>query len=57
MPAALRERVTQVLLALSPATPEGKEILSLNRATRYIATKPENYSALEAAGRSAGLIK
>jgi len=57
MPAALRERVTQALLALSPATPEGKEILSLNRATRYIATKPENYSALEAAGRSAGLIK
>ncbi len=57
MPAALRERLTQALLALSPATPEGAEILKLNRATRYIATKAENYSALETAGRSAGLIK
>jgi len=57
MPVALRERLTQALLAISPATPEGQEILSLNRATRYIATQPENYSALEKAGRSAGLIK
>ena len=57
MPAALRERITKALLDLSMATPEGKEILTLNRATRYIATRPENYRDLEAAGRSAGLIK
>jgi phosphonate transport system substrate-binding protein len=57
MPAALRERITKALLDLSMATPEGKEILTLNRATKYIATKPENYKDLEAAGRSAGLIK
>ena len=57
MPAALRERITQALLALSMDNPEGKEILTLNRATKYIATKPENYKNLEAAGRSAGLIK
>jgi phosphonate transport system substrate-binding protein len=57
MPAAQRERIMQTLLALDPATPEGKEILTLNRATRYITTKPENYKALETAGRSAGLIK
>ncbi len=57
MPAATRERLTQALLAISPATPEGKEILTLNRATRYISTQPENYKALETAGRSAGLIK
>ena len=56
MPAALRERVKQALLAIDPATPEGKEILELNRATRYIETRPENYKGLEAAGRSAGLI-
>ena len=37
--------------------PEGKEILTLNRATKYIPTKAENYQSLEAAGRSAGLIK
>jgi len=57
MPAALRERITQALLSLSPDNAEGKEILTLNRATRYIATQPENYRQLEAAGRSAGLIK
>jgi phosphonate transport system substrate-binding protein len=57
MPAALRERITKSLLDLSMATPEGKEILTLNRATKYIATKPENYKDLESAGRSAGLIK
>ncbi len=57
MPAALRERLTKALLDLSMATPEGKEILTLNRATRYITTKPENYRDLEAAGRSAGLIR
>jgi phosphonate transport system substrate-binding protein len=57
MPAALRERVTKALLELSMDTPEGKEILTLNRATKYIPTKAENYKGLETAGRSAGLIK
>lgn len=56
MPAELREKVKKALLDLDPATPEGKEILQLNRATRYIPTAPENYKGLEAAGRSAGLI-
>ena len=46
----------QALLNIDPATPQGKEILQLNRATRYIPTKAENYKGLEAAGRSAGLI-
>lgn len=57
MPAALRERITKALLDLSSDNPEGKEILTLNRATRYIPTQAENYLQLEAAGRSAGLIK
>jgi len=57
MPVALRERITKALLDLSMANPEGKEILTLNRATKYIPTKAENYRDLEAAGRSAGLIK
>lgn len=57
MPAALRDRITKALLALDMNTPEGKEILTLNRASRYIPTKPENYKGLEVAGRSAGLIK
>jgi phosphonate transport system substrate-binding protein len=57
MPAAQRERITRALLALSMDNPEGKEILTLNRATKYIPTRAENYKGLEAAGRSAGLIK
>jgi len=57
MPAATRERVTKALLDLSMDSPEGKEILTLNRATRYIPTRAENYKGLETAGRSAGLIK
>ena len=42
--------------ALNPANPEHAEILRLNRATRYIETKPENYKGLETAARSAGLL-
>ncbi len=57
MPAAQRERITKVLLDLNMNNPEGKEILTLNRATKYIPTSAENYRSFEAAGRSAGLIK
>lgn len=57
MPVTLRERIAKALIDLSLDNPEGKEILTLNRATRYIPTRPENYRELEAAGRSAGLIK
>lgn len=56
MPAAQRERVTKALLDLDVNTPEGKEILQLNRATRYVPTKPENYKGLESAAKSAGLL-
>ena len=57
MPAALREKITKAILAIDMNTPEGKEILTLNRASKYVPTKAENYKALERAGRSAGLIK
>jgi phosphonate transport system substrate-binding protein len=57
MPAAQREKVTKALLDISPSDPVGKEILELNRATRYLPTKPENYQGLEKAARSAGLLK
>ncbi len=56
MPADLRTKVTRALLDLDANTPEGKEILLLNRATRYIPTSPENYKGIEAAGKSAGLL-
>jgi len=57
MPAAQREIIKEALLALSMDNAEGKEILTLIRATSYIATSPEIYIGLETAGRSAGLIK
>jgi phosphonate transport system substrate-binding protein len=57
MPVAQREKLTKAFLALSPATPEGKEILELQRATRFVATKASNYDGIEAAARSAGLLK
>lgn len=57
MPVELRDKITKALLALDMNTPEGKEILTLNRASKYISTTPDNYKGLESAGRSAGLIK
>jgi phosphonate transport system substrate-binding protein len=56
MPADLRQRIQAALLALDPANPQHAEILRLNRATRYIETRAENYKGLEAAGKSAGLF-
>jgi len=56
MPADTRNRLQKALLDLDPATPEGKEILTLNRATRYIPAKEENYKGIENAARSAGLL-
>lgn len=57
MPAELRAKIEQAFLELSTETPEGKEILGLARATRFIPTKPENYKGMEQAARNAGLIK
>jgi phosphonate transport system substrate-binding protein len=56
MPAAQREKLQHALLALSKGTPEGKEILELQRATRFVPTKADNYKGIEAAARSAGLL-
>ena len=56
MPKAMQEKVKAALLAISPSVPEQAEILKLNRATRYIETKPENYKELEAAARNLGLL-
>ena len=56
MPAAQREKLTQALLSLSRDTAEGKAILELQRATRFVPTKVENYKGIEAAARSAGLL-
>lgn len=56
MPKALQEKIVSAFLKLSPSTPEGQEILKLNRATRYIRTEAKNYDGIEAAARAAGLL-
>ena len=56
MPEALRVKLTQAFLALDRSTPEGKEILDLQRATRFVPTRAENYQGIEAAAKSAGLL-
>lgn len=57
MPATQREKLSKAFLSLDKNTPEGKEILDLQRATRFIPTKAENYKGIEQAARSAGLLK
>jgi len=56
LPAGQRERLVQAFLELSPATAEGREILLLQRATRFVPTRAENYRGIEAAARNAGLL-
>ncbi len=57
MPAALKDKITKAFLELNKNTPEGKEILELQRATRFVPTKASNYQGIETAARSAGLLK
>ncbi|MBN9371513.1 MULTISPECIES: putative selenate ABC transporter substrate-binding protein [unclassified Hydrogenophaga] len=56
MPAAQREKLAAALLKLDRATPQGKEVLDLQRATRFVPTKADNYKGIEAAARSANLL-
>jgi phosphonate transport system substrate-binding protein len=55
--AALTKKLTDAFLKLDPAYPEHKEIMALQRASKFIPTKVSNYDGIEAAGKSAGLIK
>lgn len=56
MPAPLREKLKAAFLALSRDSAEGREVLELQRATRFVPTSPDNYKGIEAAARAAGLI-
>ncbi len=57
MPQALQDKIKAAFLALDPNTPQGKEILGLQRATKFIPTKPENYTGIKGAAENAGLLK
>ncbi len=54
---AVTKKLTDAFLALDAAKPADKEILELQRASKFIPTKASNYDGIEAAGKSAGLIK
>jgi len=53
----LVQKLRAAFLALDPSRPEQKAILDLQRAKRFIETRPENYTGIEEAAKSAGLIK
>jgi len=54
---ALVKKLTAAFLKLDPNNPAHKEIMALQRASKYIPTKASNYDGIENAARSAGLIK
>ena len=54
---ALVKKLTDAFLKLSRSNPEHKEILDLQRATRFVPTRVENYKSIEAVGRETGIIK
>ena len=56
MPATLREKLAAAFLALNRDTPQDREILELQRATRFVPSKAENYRGIESAARNAGLL-
>ncbi|WP_353094799.1 putative selenate ABC transporter substrate-binding protein [Methylibium sp.] len=57
MPVELRNKLQQAFLALDANTPQGKEILGLQRATRFVPTQASNYIGIRAAAENAGLLK
>lgn len=54
---ALVKKLTEAFLALDPMNPAHAEILKLQRASKFVPTRPENYKGIEQAARSAGLLK
>ena len=54
--AAVIQKLTAAFVKLDPSKPADKEIMDLQRASKFIATKTANYDGIEAAARSAGLL-
>lgn len=53
----LRNKIIAAFLSLDKSDAQGKEILDLQRASKFIPTKAENYLTIESAARDAGLLK
>lgn len=54
---AIVAKLRDAFLSLDPAKPADRAILDLQRATKFVPTKLENYKGIEAAAKSAGLLK
>ena len=54
--ANLQEKIRNAFLKLDSNKPEDKVILDLQRATKFIPTKAENYKTIESAAKSANLL-
>ena len=54
--AKLQEKIRNAFLKLDIKKPEDKVILDLQRATKFIPTKAENYKTIESAAKSANLL-
>ncbi len=54
--AATVKKIADAFLKLDANNPAHKELMDLQRASKYIATKPSNYDDIEKAAKSAGLI-
>jgi phosphonate transport system substrate-binding protein len=57
MNADLKKKLTDAFLALDANKPEDKAIMELQRASKFIPTKVDNYKNIEAAAKNAGLLK
>jgi phosphonate transport system substrate-binding protein len=54
---ALVKKLQDAFLKLDPANPEHKDIMALQRASKFVPTKSSNYDGIEAAAKAGGLIK
>jgi len=55
--AALTKKLSEAFLKLDPAKPEHKEIMALQRASKFVPTQASSYDGIESAARAGGLIK
>ena len=53
----LIQKITHAFLQLNPARPADRQIMELQRASKFIPTTSSNYDTIEKAARSAGLLK
>jgi phosphonate transport system substrate-binding protein len=54
---ALIEKIRKAFLSLDPAKPDQKAILDLQRASKFVETKLDNYKSIEEAARAAKLLE